>query len=61
MNYTFRLTEEQSNQVVAALAKQPFEQVYNLVSEFQRQAKEQLDAANRSNIEYIAKAATPND
>jgi hypothetical protein len=55
MIYKFTFTEEQANQVVAALAKQPFEAVYNLVAYIQSSAKEQLDEANRAHT--IASAA----
>jgi hypothetical protein len=41
---TWTLTVDQANQVMAAVAKQPFEQVADLIVELRNQAQEQLKA-----------------
>ena len=41
MKFTFELTADEANLVMAGLGKLPFEAVFNLVSKIQQQAQEQ--------------------
>lgn len=43
MELNFKLSVEEANLVLAALAKQPFETVVNLITKIQEQAKTQID------------------
>lgn len=43
MELNFKFSVEEANLILAALAKQPFETVVNLITKIQEQAKSQLD------------------
>ena len=43
MELNFKLSVEETNLVLAALAKQPFEPVVNFITKIQEQAKTQID------------------
>ena len=44
-NFTFTLSEAQANLVLQCLAKQPYEAVAETIGEIQKQAGEQIKAA----------------
>lgn len=43
MELNFKLSTEEANLILAALSKQPFEIVVNLITKIQEQAKTQID------------------
>jgi hypothetical protein len=46
--FTFQLSEEQTNYILNLLADKPFKEVHGLITSFQQQAQQQLQAAQAS-------------
>jgi hypothetical protein len=46
--FTFQLSEEQTNYILNLLAEKPFKEVHGLITTFQQQAQQQLQAAQAS-------------
>jgi hypothetical protein len=44
MEFVFKVTEQEGNLLIAALAKQPYETVIGLIHKLQHQAQEQMKA-----------------
>ncbi|MFC5524007.1 hypothetical protein [Polaromonas jejuensis] len=49
MDFNFKLTEQESNLVLTALANRPYAEVVNLIGKLQGQANVQLEAAKPVN------------
>jgi hypothetical protein len=56
--FTFQLSEEQTNYILNLLAEKPFKEVHGLITAFQQQAQQQIQAAQAS---QAAPADTPAD
>lgn len=52
MNFRYTVTEAEANTILQALAKQPFEQVFQLINSIQTQTREQLaeEAQNKREL-----------
>lgn len=52
MEFTFKVTEQNANVILQALAKAPYEVSANIIHDLQKQANEQIEANKTKDLKH---------